>query len=387
MQNFEYCGPTRYFFGRDAEKEVGKAAAQYGKKVLLHYGGGSIKKIGLYDTVVKSLKESGIEIFELGGVQPNPRVTLVRQGVEICKKENIDLILAVGGGSVIDSAKAISAGAHYDGDVWDFYLGKVQAKKTTPVATVLTIAAAGSEGSDGSVITNEEGALKRAYVDTILIPKFSVLNPQVTASVSRYQTFAGVTDILAHLMERYFTNVKNVELTDRLIEATMKTVMNNAKILVNDLTDYDARAEVMWGGTVAHNNLLNTGRIGDWASHDIEHELSGIYDVSHGAGLAVIFPAWMKFVYKHDIDRFVQFAVRVFNVENDHFDKEKTALAGIKAFEDFMISIDMPIRLDGLGIDDKRLEEMAQKAAANGPLGNFVPVGKDEILAIYKLAL
>ncbi len=387
MNNFSYAIPTKYIFGKDTQAQVGKEASVFGKKVLLHYGGGSIKKTGLYDTVVKSLKDSDLEIFELGGVKPNPRLSLVREGVQICKKESIDLVLAVGGGSVIDSAKAIAAGSCYDGDVWDFYNGKAIPKKATPVATVLTISAAGSEGSPGSVITNEDGGYKRAFNADVVIPKFSILNPEITCTVSKYQTMCGATDIMAHLLERYFTNVTSVELTDRWIEAAIITVMENAKKLLVDLNDYDARAQVMWSGTLAHNNLLDRGRVGDWASHDIEHELSGIYDVAHGAGLSVIFPAWMKYVYKHDVKRFVQFAVRIMGVDQDFFDDEKTIMAGIKALEDFFVSVDMPTRLGGLDIDEIRLEEMAKKATENGNLGNFVSLGKEDIYSIYKLAL
>ena len=387
MNNFIYCGPTKYLFGKEMEKNVGREAAKYGKKVLVHYGGGSIKKTGLYDTTIKSLKDAGIQVFELGGVMPNPRLSKVREGIEICKSEGIDLVLAVGGGSVIDSSKAIAAGHAYEGDVWDFFSGKAEVTKATPVATILTIAAAGSEGSTGCVITNEDGNYKRAFNSMAVVSKFSILNPALTVTVPRYQTFCGTTDIMAHLMERYFTNVKNVELTDRLIEATLKTVISNTKILKDDLINYEARAEVMWSGTIAHNNLLDTGRIGDWASHDIEHELSGIYDIAHGAGLAVVFPAWMKYVYKHDIERFAQFAVRVFNVEMDYFDLEKTALAGIKELEDLFSSVGMPIRLGELGIDESRLEEMAEKADENGGVGNFIKLRKADILDIYKLAL
>jgi len=387
MNDFVYCGPTKYIFGRDSEKLVGREVLNFGKKVLLHYGSGSIKKTGLYDSVVESLKNNNIEVFELGGVLPNPRLGKVREGINICKANDIDLILAVGGGSVIDSAKAIAAGHRYNGDVWDFFTFQAEPEEATPVATILTIAAAGSEGSTGCVITKEEGNSKRFFNSELVIPKFSILNPELTFTVSKYQTGCGCVDIIAHLMERYFTNVKHVELTDRLIEATLKTVIDNAKILIKDLQNYDARAEVMWSGTIAHNNLLDTGRIGDWASHMLEHEISAIYDVAHGAGLAIVFPAWMKYVYKHDLNRFAQFAVRVFNVEMDYFNIEKTAFAGIIALENFFMELDMPVRLNQINVDGSRIEEMAGKGVIYGPVGEFVKLDKSDLIHIYTLAL
>ncbi len=389
MVDFNFYNGTEIIFGKGRENEIGKYASKYGKRVLLHYGGGSIKRTGLYDRVMKSLNDSGIEVFELGGVKPNPRLGLVYEGIEICRKENIDLILAVGGGSAIDSAKAISVGVPYDGDVWDFFDDKAVPEKSLPVATILTIPAAGSESSTGCVITKEEGLLKRAGAEPYcMYPRFSILNPELAFTLPKEQIGYGVADILAHLMERYFTNVKHVELVDRMIEAVMKTIINNAPLALEKPDDYDVWSEIMLGGAFAHNNSLSSGRIGDWASHMIEHELSGIYDIAHGAGLAIVFPAWMKFVYKNDIDRFVQFAVRVWNVENDYFDKEKTALAGIKAMETFFKSMNLPIRLSELNISNDRFEEMAIKATwgESFELGNFVKLKKDDIVNIYKLA-
>ncbi|WP_416147249.1 iron-containing alcohol dehydrogenase [Salipaludibacillus sp. HK11] len=386
MENFIFQNQTKIIFGKDEEHRVGKEASLYGKKLLLHYGGGSIKKSGLYDNVIKSLKEQNIEIIELGGVQPNPRVSLVREGVKLCKQHNIDSILAVGGGSVIDSAKAIAIGAHYDGDVWDFFEGKTQVTDCLPLGVVLTIPAAGSETSGGTVITNEEGSYKRAVGHGNMRPAFAILNPVLSYTLPSYQTACGVTDMMSHILERYFTNDKNVELTDRLCEATLKTIINNAHTVINEPTDYAARSEIMWAGTIAHNDSLNTGRTGDWASHDIEHEVSGIYDIAHGAGLAIIFPAWMKYVYKHDINRFVQYANRVWDVEIDLNDLEKTALAGIKKTEEFFHSIGMPITLNEVDIDVEYFAEMAEKATERGPLGNFVKLKKDDVLAIYHLA-
>lgn len=388
MDNFIFQNPTKIIFGKDAENDVGKETSKYSKKILLHYGGGSIKKTGLYDKVIQSLKKENIEYIELSGVKPNPRLSLVRQGIKICRDNDINFILAIGGGSVIDSSKAIAFGVPYDGDVWDLFLGKAVVEKALPLGTILTIPAAGSESSTGCVITNEEGGYKRAVNSELIYPRFSVLNPELAFTLPKYQVASGVTDILSHLMERYFTNTKNVELMDRLIESTMKTVINNIPIILEQNDNYEAWSEVMWSGTIAHNNLLNTGRVGDWGSHDIEHELSGIYDVAHGAGLAVVFPAWMKYVYMQDIQRFAQFAVRVWNVENTFWSPEKTALEGIKKLQDFLKSIGMPGNLTELGIYDDRLEEMADKCTNSDrtTVGNFVKLGKTDVFNVLKLA-
>ncbi|WP_088105578.1 iron-containing alcohol dehydrogenase [Halalkalibacter urbisdiaboli] len=386
MQNFIFQNATKIIFGKETELQVGQETVAFGKKVLLHYGGGSIKESGLYDTVVESLTKQGIEIFELGGVKPNPRVSLVREGVTICKENQIDFILAVGGGSVIDSAKAIAAAVYYDGDVWDFFEGKANVTDCLPIGVVLTIPAAGSETSGGTVITNEDGWYKRAVGHESMRPKFAILNPVLTYTLPSYQTACGITDMIAHILERYFTNEKNVELTDRLCEATLKTIINNAHTVIEEPTNYAARAEIMWAGTLAHNDLLSTGRIGDWASHDIEHEVSGIYDIAHGAGLAIIFPAWMKYVYKHDVNRFIQFANRVWDIEIDLNNLEKTALAGIKKMEQFFSSIGMPITLSEANIGEEHFEEMAKKGTERWPLGNFVKLHQSDVVNIYKLA-
>ncbi|HOQ76836.1 MAG TPA: iron-containing alcohol dehydrogenase [Thermoclostridium sp.] len=388
MNNFIFLNPTRIIFGKGTENLVGAETKKHADKVLLHYGGGSIKKIGLYDTVVKSLKEAGVEFTELAGVQPNPRLSLVRQGIEICRKEGIRFILAVGGGSAIDSAKAIAVGVPYDGDVWDFYIGKAKVKEALPVGVVLTIPAAGSEASPSSVITNEDGWYKRGLTTDRIFPRFSILNPELTYTLPNYQTACGAADIMAHIMERYFTNTKDVELTDRLCESTMKTLINNVPKALANPTDYAARAEIMWTATVAHNNLLGTGRDEDWASHDIEHEISGIYDIAHGAGLAIVFPAWMKYVYKHDIERFAQFAVRVWDVEYNFRNPEETALKGIEKLKAFFSSIGLPVSLSEAGIDDSRLEEMADKCTSSDThtVGGFVKLNKQAVYEILKLA-
>ncbi|GAB6172743.1 iron-containing alcohol dehydrogenase [Paradesulfitobacterium aromaticivorans] len=352
----------------------------------MHYGGGSVKQSGLYERIVNSLKAEGIDYLELGGVKPNPRLSLVEEGIKLCRAERIKFILAVGGGSVIDSAKAIAIGVPYAGKVWDFYERKARPQATLPVGVVLTIAAAGSEASNSSVITNEDGWLKRGLGAEITRPRFALMNPELTFTLPPHQTAAGVADIMAHIMERYFTNVTNVDLTDRLCEATLKTVIYNAPIVLEEPDNYDARAEIMWAGTIAHNDLLSTGREGDWASHGIEHELSGIYDVAHGAGLATVFPAWMKYVIKHNIDRFVQFAVRVWNVEYSFDAPERTAWEGIERLIEFFRTIGLPVTLTELDVPEDRLEEMAAKCTHSGPVGNFMKLNKKDVLEILRLA-
>ncbi|MFW5976548.1 MAG: iron-containing alcohol dehydrogenase [Bacillota bacterium] len=388
MENFVFQNATKIIFGKDKEKMVGKEIKKYADKILLHYGGGSIKKYGLYDKIIESLEKENIEIIELGGVQPNPRLSLVKEGIELCRKEDIDFILAAGGGSVIDSAKAIAAGVPYDGDVWDFYEGKAELQEALSLGVVLTIPAAGSEASVGSVITKEEGekTYKWAINYEILRPEFAILNPEITFTLPDYQTACGAADIMAHIMERYFTTTSNVDLTDKLCEATLRTVIKNVPVVLKDPEDYDARAEIMWSGTIAHNDLLGTGRSEEWSSHPIEHELSAIYDVAHGAGLAVIFPAWMKYVYQENIDRFAQFAVRVFGVEMDFENPEWTAREGIRRLEEFFKSIGLPVTLEGLDIGSENLEVMAEKCTMNGPIGNIKKLDKEDVLNIYKLA-
>ncbi|KGK86987.1 iron-containing alcohol dehydrogenase [Clostridium sp. HMP27] len=387
MINFSYDNATKIIFGKDTENEVGNETEKYGRKVLLHYGGGSIKKSGLYDRVIKSLKDAGIEIFELGGVKPNPRLSLVYEGIDICRKNNIDFILAVGGGSVIDSAKAIGIGVTYNGDVWDFYTGKTSVNATIPVGVILTIPAAGSESSTGSVITNEDGWYKRAVGSDLMRPVFAIMNPELTYTLPPYQTAAGAADMMAHIFERYFTNEPNVDLTDRLSEGTLRTIIKNVPIVLQEPENYEARAEIMWAGTIAHNGILGTGRTEDWGTHDMEHEISGIYDITHGAGLAILFPAWMKYVCKQDVNRFAQFANRVWDVEIDINNLEKTALEGIERTKDFFKKIGMPVSLTEANVPSDRFEEMASKGTENGPLGNFVKLHKEDIVNIFNLAL
>lgn len=389
MNNFSFYSPTYFAFGKETENKVGQYVKRFlGSRVLIHYGGGSVIRSGLLDRVKASLKEENIFFMELGGVEPNPRSGLVYEGIEICKKNEIDFILAVGGGSTIDSAKAIAAGAKYDGDFWDFFEGK-EIKSALKVGTVLTIAAAGSEGSGDTVITKEEGMLKRGAGSDVLRPIFSVLNPELTTTLPPYQTACGATDIMAHVFERYFTNTKDVEITDRLCEAVLLTMVKEVPKVMKDPSDYEARANIMWAGMVAHNNLVGVGREQDWSSHVIEHELSALYDCAHGAGLAVIFPAWMKYVMHHDVNRFAQIAVRLWGCNMDFMDPENTAREGIKRFEEFLTSIGMPINFRELGAKEEDIELLASKIGLNEneAIGGFVKLNTKNIENIYRLAL
>jgi len=388
MNNFNFYSPTSFVFGKERENEAGKYVKRFGgSKVLIHFGGGSVVKSGLLDRVKKSLAEAGIAFAELGGVVPNPRSGLVYEGIEICKRENIDFILAVGGGSVIDSAKAIALGALYEGDFWDFYLGK-RVEKALPVATILTISAAGSEGSNGSVITHENGMLKRACGGDAMRPVFSILNPELTCSLPNYQTACGSTDMMAHVMERYFTNTKDVEITDRLCEGILLTIINETPKALADKNDYQSRANLMWAGMVAHNDICGVGRDQDWSSHQMEHELSGLYDVAHGAGLAVMFPAWMKYVMHHDIMRFAQFAVRVWGCEMDFSNPENTARQGIAKMEQFFSSIGMPVRFSELGAKAEDISLLAKTMGLGaGTVGGFVKLTEEDVKKIYELAV
>lgn len=388
MNNFTFYSPTYFAFGRGTENKAGQYVKRFGgSKVLLHYGGGSVVRSGLLNRVKASLEKENIYYTELGGVQPNPRSGLVYKGIELARKEGVDFILAVGGGSVIDSAKAIAAGVKYDGDFWDFYEGK-PVTEAIKVGTVLTIAAAGSEGSGDSVITKEEGMLKRGTGGEALRPVFSILNPELTQSLPAYQTAAGATDIMAHVFERYFTNTKEVEITDRLCEAVLLTMIKEVPKVLKDPDNYEARANIMWAGMVAHNNLVGVGRDQDWASHGIEHELSALYDVTHGAGLAVIFPAWMTYVYKHDINRFAQFAVRVWGCEMNSAHPEETAREGISRLKQFLTSIGMPINFKELGAREEDIPYMVEKLGlGNGTMGSFVPLTAGDVEQVYRLAL
>jgi alcohol dehydrogenase YqhD (iron-dependent ADH family) len=386
MENFVFQNATRIVFGRGTEEAVGRETAAMAKRVLLHVGGKSVKASGLLERVRGRLRDAGVAFEELGGVVPNPRLSLANEGIALCRKHRLEAVLAVGGGSVIDSAKAIALGVPYAGDVWDFYTRKAEPKQALPVGVVLTIPAAGSEASNGTVITNEEGWYKKDAGAEILRPRFAIMDPVLTFTLPPYQTACGAADIMAHVMERYFTRVKAVDLTDRLCEATLRTIVRNVPIALAKSDDYDARAEIMWTGTVAHNDLLGTGRIGDWATHMIEHEVSGIYDVAHGAGLAVIFPAWMTYVLRHDVDRFARFAERVFDVEHDYASSERTAREGIRRLRGFWKSIGLPGTLAEMSVGADRLDEMARKCTENGTRGSFVKLAQADVRAILELA-
>jgi len=388
MNNFTFYSPTYFAFGKSEENNTGEYVKRFGgNKVLLHYGGGSVVRSGLLGRVKESLEKEGIEYLELGGVMPNPRSGLVYTGIKLCKSNGVDFVLAVGGGSVIDSAKAIAAGAQYEGDFWDFYEGK-QVKSALKVGTVLTIAAAGSEGSGDSVITKEEGMLKRGTGSDVLRPMFSILNPELTTTLPAYQTACGAVDIMAHVFERYFTNTSEVEVTDRFCEAVLLTMVKEVPRVIQSPDNYEARANIMWAGMVAHNNLVGVGREQDWSSHVIEHELSALYDCAHGAGLAVVFPAWMTYVMKHDCNRFAQLAVRVWGCSMNFTDPEATAREGIERFKGFLTAIGMPSNFQELGAKEEDIPKLAAKIGlkAGETFGSFVPLTTQDVENILKLA-
>jgi alcohol dehydrogenase YqhD (iron-dependent ADH family) len=388
MIDFVFQNPAKIIFGRTALSHLGEEALKYGNKALLVYGGGSVKRIGLYDQVKNILAENQIAIWELGGIVPNPHLSRVREGIEICRREGIGLVLALGGGSVIDTGKGIVNGVPDDGDVWDFYIGKRTPKTSLPLGTILTLPAAGSEMSYSSVITNEDGMLKRGYNSLTNVPTFSILNPEWSFTLPPYQTACGCVDIIAHMMERYFTLVEHVELTDRLITAGILTVLHNAPIVMAEPENYDARAEVMWTGTLAHNTFLHTGRVGDWGSHKIEHELSAEYDIAHGAGLAIVFPAWMKYAIRQHPGKIAQFAMEIFNVPTNFGSETEIALEGVRRLEVFYQSLGMPIRLRDAGITNLNREKLAARAlpTENAAVGEYIKLHRADIEEIYKLA-
>jgi len=391
MDNFAFYSPTYFAFGRDTEHEAGKLVKRFGgSKVLLHFGGGSVVRSGLLDRVKASLDAEGIAHIQLGGVRPNPRSGLVYEGIELCRAEGVDFILAVGGGSTIDSAKAIAAGVVYEGDFWDYYQG-MRIEKALPVGTVLTISAAGSEGSPDSVITNENGMFKRGATGDAIRPKFTILNPALAQTLPAYQTACGITDIIAHLYERYLTNTSDVECTDRMIEGLMLTMINEGPKVIADPNDYQARANIMWAAMMAHNNSCGVGRSQDWTSHDVEHELSATYDCAHGAGLAVVMPAVFTYNMQHDVMRFAQVAVRVWGCRMDFAHPERTAKAGIEALRAFLRSIGMPGNFAELGAKEEDIEAMAHTACygdgRTGKLGGFVSLNQKDVENIYRLML
>ena len=391
MATYKYFTPTKVIFGKGAEEQIGALLKESGaRRVLLHYGGGSVQRSGLLDKVKATLAAEQIAYAELGGVVPNPRLSLVRQGIALMKQEQLDFILAIGGGSVVDSAKAIGYGAANEGDVWDFYEHTRQPKASTPLGVILTLAATGSEMSDSSVITNEDGWKKRGCNSDLCKAKFAILNPELTLTVPPYQTACGCTDILMHTLERYFTAVPTLALTDRIAEGLLKTVMENARILDQDPLNYNARAEMLWANSLSHNGLTGFGSDGgDWVCHPMEHELSGLWDVAHGAGLAALWGSWARYTLKYNLPRFHKLAVNVMGIK-DEGTPENIALQGIEAVEAFFRSIHMPTSLKELGVSptEKELDILAEKyaAAVGGSRGSALKIGRKEAREIYVLA-
>ena len=392
MKDFKYYTPTEVVFGEQSEEQVARLVKKYGgTKVLVHYGGKSAERSGLLNKICGLLKEGSIDYVKLGGVVPNPRLSKAQEGIELCRWEGVDFILAVGGGSVIDSAKCIAYGVPYLGDVWDFYLGKASATEMLPVACVLTIPAAGSEMSEASVITNEEGDVKLGYSNDLSRPKFAIMNPRRTFTLPPYQTAAGVTDMMMHTMERYFTKDDDMDLTTDIAEAILRRMKTAVYDVMKDPENYRQRAQIMWGGSVAHNGLTGCGVSDDWATHQLEHELSGMFDVTHGAGLAAIWPSWARYVMHENLNRFVRFAVNVMDVPNDFTDPETTALKGIEAMERFYHDIGMPVNIKeliGRDITDEEIKEMTRKCSRDytATCGQFKILKADDMEAIYKMA-
>lgn len=387
MQNFTFYNPTKLIFGKGQIDQLQKEIPQYGNKVLVVYGGGSIKRNGLYDKVMTQLDEMDAEVFELSGVEPNPRISTVRKGVDICRNEGIDFLLAVGGGSVIDCTKAIAAGAKYDGDAWDLVIKKAFASEALPFGTVLTLAATGSEMNAGSVITNWETNEKYGWGSPVTFPKFSILDPENTYTVPRDQTVYGIVDMISHVLEHYFHLEENTDFQDRMCESLLITIMETAPKLLENLESYEHRATILYSGTMALNGILNMGYRGDWATHNIEHAVSAVYDIPHGGGLAILFPNWMKHNLNVKPERFKQLAVRVFNVDPAGKTDEEAALEGIEKLREFWNSIGAPSRLADYDIDDSKLELMADKATINGEFGNFAKLNHNDVMAIYRASL
>lgn len=390
MDNFTFYSPTYFVFGKETENQTGKYVKQFGgSKVLIHYGGGSVVKSGLLDRVKKSLDAEKVPYVELGGAEPNPKSGLVYKGIELARKEKVDFVLGAGGGSAIDSAKAIAFGALYDGDFWDFYKGK-PVTEAIPVGCVLTLAATGTEGSTDSVITNEDGMYKRCADGDCIRPKFAILNPELTTTLPPYQTASGIADIMAHSMERLFSKSRDVEITDRLLEATLLAVIKEGRRAMQDPKNYEARANIMWTGMVSHNNVTGVGRAQDWGTHHMENELSTTYGCSHGAGLAILFPAWMEYAINNvpDISRFVEYATRVWGCQMNFEDPKVTAMEGCIAFKNFMKEIGMPTSITEIGGKEADIPTLAKNMFHEAPNhGNFIKLTPEIAQAIYRLAL
>jgi len=388
VNDFTLYQPTYYVFGRDTQSQTGDLVKRFGgTRVLVHYGGGSVIRSGLLDQVRDSLKGADIPFVELGGALPNPRSGLVYTGIKLCREEGIDFVLGIGGGSAIDSGKAIALGACYDGDFWDLFAGKAVPEASLKHGCVLTLPATGTEGSNSAVITQENGMIKRGLGTDFNRPTFSILNPELTYTLPEFQTACGIVDMMAHILERYFTNTSDVDLTDRMCEAVLQAIIKAGPVALKDPANYEARASLMWAGVVAHNGSLGVGRQDDWASHNIEHELSALYDVAHGAGLSVVFPNWMRYVVDRHPMRFAQYAVRVWNCEMDFEHPRNTALEGIERTSAFFKSLGMPLTFEDIGAKKEDIPLMTQKARADaqGLLGNFERLTKEDISNIYHL--
>lgn len=387
MLNFDYSIPTNIFFGKDQIKVLGREIKRYGNKVLLVYGGGSIKKNGIYDKVIDIFKKENIEYHELSGVEPNPRITSVREGIEICRENDIEFILAVGGGSTIDCSKVIAAGYYYEGDPWDIVLDSSKISDALPLASILTLSATGSEMDKGAVISNLETNQKLSTGHPSMAPKFSILDPSYTFSVPKHQTAAGVVDIMSHIFETYFSNTKEAYLQNRMSEALLKTCINYGKKAMENPTDYEARANLMWAGSLAINGLLSYGKTTEWSVHDMEHELSAFYDITHGVGLSILTPNWMEYALNEDtLDKFVEYGVNVWDI-CDSNDKKDIARLAIEKTRAYFKSLDMPMTLREVGIGEEKLDQMARQATERGKLGSFKSLDEEDVLEIYKRSL
>lgn len=389
MDSFEFKSPTKFILEKDADKLCGKEIKSISNNVLfVHYGDDYTYNSGLHERIVSSLKEAGVATFELPGVEPNPKVELVRKGIEICKQHNIKYVLAVGGGSVIDTAKAVALGAKYDGDVWDFFEKKVIPKDALPIGTVMTLPATGSEGSNGTVIKNNELGESADVMTEYIRPTFTLMNPDLTLTIPLKQTVFGIVDMFSHVMERYFSNSVDVVLTDYLCEGVMKSILVNANKLMNNMNDYNTRAEFMWTAIIAHNGILATGRNQDWATHSIAAQISAQYNSVHGATLSVLLPNWGKYVYKANLTRFVQFANRVFDVDIDFYDQERTALEGIKRLKQFFKYLGAPTTLSEIGIKtDEEFNKIAKKACKFGNIGCIKNLDSNDVIEILKMSM
>jgi len=387
MNNFSYCNPTKLIFGKDTVQSIVHEVPLYGKKVLLVYGGGSIKRNGLYDTVLQQLHDIGAEVFELADVEPNPRITSARKGIELCKDQGIEFLLAVGGGSVIDCTKLIAAGAKYEGDPWDLVTKRAKVEDALPFGTVLTLAATGSEMNSGSVITNWETKEKFGWGSPLTFPKFSILDPQNTYTVPLDHTVYGIVDMMSHVFEQYFHKTNNTPLQDRMCESVLQTVIETAPKLINDLHNYELRETILYSGTIALNGYLSVGAAGDWASHGIEHAISAVHDIPHAGGLAILFPNWMKHTMHESIERYVQFAIRVWNVNPNGKSDEEVALEGIECVREFWNRLGAPSTLADYDIDETTIATIADKAMIRGEFGNFKKLNREDVIAILQASL